>query len=345
MKRMVLACGLALLGGCPPKRGGGGPVVDTGVGCPPASGVYVASFQTPDEDHPPAGAPTAPPKGNWVLPLADKIVPSLEGVPAYATIDAAAASAAGVPAPPTNIWLLAPGAAAPCRATIGAYYAASVDEGGEPNMTYGVELAGCPAPPDPNGTAIALVSDAAPTECKAIAPRQIAQRLSEPPAKEGDPWKRPTRETPIPEAIAGAIPARACAAPGCEKLYAIGQVDVGGKPVAYGAALNYMTVPDGAADRPCDWTSDDTFAGFFVVGPSGAPVRVTEGQDHPLALTAVLADRGGPKVLLAEGPGEYTAYALDGGTARVGRHLVWYLPHPDAYAIDRLGPDCSQPEH
>lgn len=315
------------------------------MGCPPASGVYIASFQTPEESAGEgSGAPppqNTPVKGNWVLPLADKIVPTLEGVPAYQTLDAAGASAAGVPAPPSSIWLLTPGSTVPCRATTGTFYAASVDEG-QPNITYGVELAGCPAPQDPNATAIALVSDASPTECRAIAPRQVAQRLGE--VDKDGKWQRPAagKEKPIPASVASAIPPRECNAPSCEKLYAVGEVEVGGKPVAYGVAVNYLAVPDGSTE-PCDWKGE-SFSGFFVVGPNGTPVRVTEGQDHPLALTAVLADKGGPKVLLAEGPGEYTAYSLEGGTARVGRHLVWFLPDPAAYAIDRLGPDCTQ-EH
>jgi hypothetical protein len=75
-------------------------------------------------------------------------------------------------------------------------------------------------------------------------------------------------------------------------------------------------------------------------GPAIA-VKLTEGQDHPLLLTAVLADRGGAKALVAEGPGEYTVYDLTAG-ARVARHLVWLRLPPEAYAIDeRIGPSCG----
>src|SRR5947208_3105544 len=107
MKR--LAC-LLVLAGCPPKGGGVATPVSNGIGCPSASGVYVASYATPDEGG----------KGHtgWVLPLADKIVPSVDGIADYATIDAAAAQAANVPAPPLNLYLMAPNTR-PCRPTIG----------------------------------------------------------------------------------------------------------------------------------------------------------------------------------------------------------------------------------
>jgi hypothetical protein len=72
-------------------------------------------------------------------------------------------------------------------------------------------------------------------------------------------------------------------------------------------------------------------------------VKVTEGQDHPLLLTAVLADATGPRALLAEGAGEYTTYELGGGGgARVARHVVWLSLGPEAYAVDeRIGPQCG----
>jgi hypothetical protein len=111
--------------------------------------------------------------------------------------------------------------------------------------------------------------------------------------------------------------------------------------VAWAGAVNWLTIPPNAAPgSECDWKAD-TFAGFFVPGADGRAVKVTEGQDHPLLLTAVLADRGGAKIAVAEGPGEYTAYDLTAGL-RVARHLVWLRLPPEAYAIDeRIGPSCG----
>jgi hypothetical protein len=71
-------------------------------------------------------------------------------------------------------------------------------------------------------------------------------------------------------------------------------------------------------------------------------VRVTDGQDHPLLLSTVLADSTGARVMVAEGPGEYATYDLAGGAARLARHLTWLRLPRDAYTIDeRLGPSCG----
>ncbi len=329
---------LLLLAACPQKRGGGGPPAQPGAGCPPASAVYMASYLSPEE-----GA-----KGHtgWVLPLHDKVVDSIEGAADYQTIDEAAAAAAGVPAPPKVAWLLTPGG--PCKATIGAYYAAAVD-GPPPNLAYGVELSGCAAPPEASaGDASAVVltydggiADAgAPTDCKLIPPRPVAARLGEHDDK--GTWSRPAKETPIPPAFAKVVPEKPCEPPGCEKLWSIAQVEVAGQPVAWAGAVNWLAIPAGdGPDKQCEWQAE-RFSGFFVSGPDGAPVKVTEAQDHPLVLVAVLADAGGAKVMIATAPGEYTTYELGGGAARVGRHLVWLRPHPESYVeVDRLGPHCG----
>ena len=335
---LLLVPALALCAACPRNRaGGGGPAAPAGLGCPPARSVYLASYLSPEEGSKEGHT-------GWVLPLHDKVVDSLEGVAEYRTIDAAAASAAGVPAPPKVAWLLTPNG--PCKATIGGYYAAAI-EGPPANLTYGVELSGCAAPPETSdASAIVLTYDGgiadagAPTDCKLVPPRPVAARLGEHDDK--GTWSRPTKETPIPPAFEKVIPDRPCAPPGCEKLWSIAQVDAGGRPVAWAGAVNWITIPPGdGPDKQCEWKAE-RFSGFFVPGPDGTPVKVTEAQDHPLVLSAVLADAGGAKVLVATGPGEYTTYDLGGGAARVGRHLVWLIPHPESYAeVDQLGPQCG----
>ena len=56
----------------------------------------------------------------------------------------------------------------------------------------------------------------------------------------------------------------------------------------------------------------------------------------------MLADSGGPKVLFADGVGEYAAYDIGHGAATVGHHVVWLIDDPDQYAVnDKIGPDCS----
>lgn len=328
MRRIAL---LLLLAACPAKKPDGPTQPQQpGVGCPPASGVFVASYLNPpqgEQGH-----------AGWVLPLHDAKVDSVEGRPAYAPIDAATASAAGVPQAPTSVWLVPPNAPA-CKATLGTYYAAALES--PANISYGVELTGCPAPQNPDdAVAIVLVSDAPPSECKVYPPRPVAARLGE--MDKQNHWSRPVKETPIPPALTKVIPPRVCEAPNCEKLWSIAEVNVDGKPVAWAGAVNWLDIPPGAPpESQCTWKAD-TFSGFFIAGPDGSPVTVTDGQDHPLVLTAVLADKSGPHVLLAEGTGEYTVYDLANGVATVGRHLVWLQAPPEAYgAMDKIGPECA----
>jgi hypothetical protein len=175
-----------------------------------------------------------------------------------------------------------------------------------------------------------------------VPPQPIAARLGEVDAQKH--WQRPTKETPIPPVLAAAIPQRDCRPPGCEMLWSIAQVTVADRPVAWAGAVNWLTIPPGAAPASqCEWKAE-TFAGFFVAGPDGRVVKVTEGQDHSLLLTAVLADRGGPRHLLAEGAGEYAIYDLAAG-AKLARHVVWLMLAPEAYAVDeRIGPVCDERE-
>ncbi len=333
---------LAALVGCPaPGPGPQQPAqsVQVGAGCPAADSVHVASYLTHDAADPSSG------HAGWVLPLHDLKVETIANQPDYAAIDATTAAALGVPAAPTAVWLMAPGQP-PCHATVGSYYGAAVDSP-TPNVTYGVELTGCAAPPkdqQQDAEAIALVSEQAPIGCQILAPQPVAARVGETDAQKQ--WQRPTKETPIPAALAAAIPPHDCRPPGCEALWAFAQVDVADRPVAWAGAVNWLTIPPNASPASqCDWKAE-TFAGFFVAGPDGKAVKITEGQDHPLLLTAVLADRTGAKVLLAEGAGEYATYDLTAG-ARLARHVVWLIAAPEAYALDeRIGPVCgAEAEH
>src|SRR6266513_1080102 len=113
MKRLVW---LLALCGCPQKGGGTGPTppMPPGVGCPAASGVFLASYLTSE-----------PGKGHtgWVLPLHDLKVDTIANQPEFAEIDGTAAAALGVPDAPKSLWLMQPNQA-PCHATVGAYYGA-----------------------------------------------------------------------------------------------------------------------------------------------------------------------------------------------------------------------------
>jgi hypothetical protein len=258
-------------------------------------------------------------------------------VPEYQQLDEATASASGVPSGPTGpLWLVA-GSGAPCAAKLGARYAAKID-GPPATLSYGIELDGCTAPADPqDASGVLLVSKDAPTGCRFEAPHPVAARLGR--MTEQKQWVAPAQATPIPAALTAAIPAHECTAPGCEQLWAIGQIDVDNQPVAWSGAVNWLTTGDAAA--PCTWKAE-RFSGFFIAGPDGKPVRVTEGQEHPLVLSAGLVDRSGAHVLLAEGPGEYATYDLVPGKATLGHHVTWMLAPADAWdMVDHLGPLCE----
>ena len=321
---------ILLLAGCPQKGGGGALPQPTGVGCPTGSGVFVAVYESAQDGKGHTG---------WVLPLHD-VKADTGGAQPYATIDQAAATAAGVPAPPPAIWLMLPGTA-PCRATPGSYSATAIT-GTTQNISYGVELNGCGAPADlADSFAIGLVSDQPPSDCHIESPRPVAARLGQMDDKKQ--WLRPTKQTPIPDALAPIVPQKDCKPPACEMLWAFTQVDINNAPVAWAGAVNWLQIPANASpDTQCQWKAE-TYSGFFVPGPDGKAVKIDEGQEHPLLLTAVLADRSGARVLLATGEGEYTAYDLGGPKPTVARHLVWLLAPAEAYTIDdHIGPECGE---
>ena len=323
---------LIALSGCPQKPAQPTSVVPPGVGCPTASNVYLASYvQPPEKQQGYAG---------WALPLHNVVVDSVEGKPPFAAIDPQAATTAGVPTPPQNVWLLPPNAPM-CKATIGGYYAEAIDATTK-NMSYGVTLSGCPAPQDPNdaGVAIAMVSVEPPSECQPLAARPVASRVGTS-AQTGE-WSRPTKETAMPEAFAKLVPERACAAPDCEKLWTVAQVDHANKPIVVTGAVNWLEIPPGAAaSTQCTWKTE-TYSGFFTVGADGALTKVTEGQQHPMSLFVVLVDKAGPKAIIADGTGEYSTYDFANGTATLARNTVWLIDDPQAYGqSDHIGPECN----
>lgn len=321
----LATCSLVIaLAGCPKQ--GTTTQVAAGAGCPTAAGVYVASFASQD-----------PGKGRtgWVVPL--HVKPLEQDVPEYATIDAATASAAGVPAPPAGTPWLATAGAPPCPAKVGSFYAAKI-EGTPASVSYGVELDGCPAPKNPEEAGgIVLVSEQAPTGCRFEVPQPIAGRLGDTDAQKK--WQRPTKESPLPRSLVDVLPQKACAAPACETLWAFAEVKIDNQPVAWTGAINWLQIGD--EPDPCAWQAERE-SGFWLATPSG-PSKVTEGQDHALPLVAVLADGGGAKVALAEANGTYVTYDLAPGRAALGHRIVWMLAPPQAWeAVDHLGPICDE---
>ena len=315
-----LALILVLLAACPKKGTTSQPVA--GAGCPTAAGVYVASFASQQQG-----------RSGWVVPL--HAVPLQGEAAEYATVDAAAATAAGTPPPPTGtLWLVGPNGP-PCQVKVGAYYAAKI----ESSLSYGVELEGCPAPKSPEeGGGIVLVSEQAPSGCRFETPQPLAGRLGE--TDKDKKWQRPTKESPLPKPLADALPQKACDPPACEKLWSFGEVKVDNQTIAWTGAFNWLQI--GNEPDQCAWHAERE-SGFWIPGEGGTPIKVTEGQDHPLPLVAVLADGGGAKVAFAEANGQYATYDLAPGRATLGHRITWMIAPPQAWdAVDQLGPICDE---
>jgi hypothetical protein len=328
MVRFACCSVLIALAGCPPRQpqAVAQPQLE-GAGCPSASGVYLASYATQEQGK----------RSGWVMPL--YAPPAGQGpgsdVADYTVIDDATAKAAGVPDLPSGkLWLVLNGTQPPCALAPGHHYVANIDG----HEAYGLEIDGCAAPPDPqDATGLVLISDEPPSGCTFQAPQPIAGRVGEMTGPKQ--WQRPQKETPIPPELASLVPQHACTAPGCETLWTVGEVRVQDKPVAWAVAVNWLTVGDPAA--PCDWKAE-RWSGFFVPGEGGAPVKVTESLTHPLALSSVLVDRAGARVLLAEGPGEYATYDLSPAGPKLGMHVTWMAASDEDWAsIDNLGPICA----
>jgi|HubBroStandDraft_6_1064221.scaffolds.fasta_scaffold11741_3 hypothetical protein len=317
------------LGACPPRQAPQPPPQPPlqGAGCPSANGVFLASYATQD-----------PSKGRtgWVMPLQAPAPDSLASgadIADYKALDDATAKSFGAPdVPAGNLWLVS-GNVSPCLIKPGNRYIANIEN----HVAFGVELDGCPAPPDPEATGLVLVSQDTPSSCQFQAPQSVAARLGDMTGPKT--WQKPEKDAPIPPELAALVPAHDCTAPGCEKLWAVGEIKVADKPVAWAAAVNWLAIGDPAA--VCDWKAE-RWSGFFVPGADGAPMQVTEGVTHPLALSSVLVDHSGARVLLAEGPGEYATYDLSPAGAKLGHLVTWMTASDDDWAsIDHLGPLCE----
>lgn len=329
---LLFAAALALTAACGPKAkpspgapaGAAAIPIPDGPPCPSAAAVMIAVAHEPSP-----GTPAM-----WHLPLANR---ATEEVAArYGVLDAAAAAAATVPPPPAKLWLMSGGAL--CEASPGAYYSEIIVDG-RPNEVLGVQLTTkCPLPAaEAAQQAVALVADVAPTGCVAILPRPVAGRVAE---EQDGQWRVLPQSTAIPPALAAAVPQKPCAAP-CETLWTVAQVDFVGKPVAWDVAIEWLRV-DPAQPDVCQWASEGD-GGVFWATPAGGAERIADGHAVvPLHLGALLADRGGAKVLVLEHIGEYATFDVAAGASQPARHLRWFQPNEELYGGDRkLGPYCG----
>jgi len=332
----VSCSALALLGACGPKAkptsapptGPTAVPIPDGPGCPTGASVYVAVWRDA----------TAGVSAGWTLPLANRT--SAATTPAFQLLDEA--SAASLPARPAKLWLMPPGAP-PCEATPGAAYADTVVDG-PANDILGVQLTSkCPAPgKEQSQQLIALAADAAPTGCVAILPRPVAGRVGE---AQGSSWQILPQSTPMPPAVEAAVPQKECAAP-CERLWTVAQLELGGKPIAWDVAVEWLRV-DPAQPDVCQWSTEHDGGIYFAKAGGGAEILQHQHAVEPLHLGVLLADRSGPKVIVLEHIGEYATFDVGAGGASgaapaPARHLRWYVPNEELYAGDRKhGPYCG----
>lgn len=320
----LAACGPKAKPTAPPAGPTAVPIPD-GPGCPAASSVYVAVWREATEGV----------AAGWTLPLANRQSSATSS--SFQLLDEAGAAA--LPPRPAKLWLMPPGAP-PCEATPGAGYADTIVEG-PANDVLGVQLTTTCAPPtkDQSPQLLAVVADVAPTGCVTILPRPVAGRVGE---AKGTSWEILPQSTPMPPAVEAALAKKECAAP-CERLWTVGQLDFGGKPIAWDVAATWLRV-DPAQPDVCQWTTEHD-GGIFVATASGAAETLQHEHNlEPLHLGALLADRAGAKVLVLEHIGEYATFDLGAGgsSPTAAKYLRWYVPNEELYAGDRkLGPYCG----
>ncbi len=273
-----------------------------------------------------------------MLPVRDEKADSVAGISEFEELAPTSPQAADIARPTQAMWIMQPGLA-PCRARIGKAYRAAIDVKDSPNISYGLELHGCPPPAEQDeDEAVVAGSPTSPGLCQ-IRPRSRSRRASAMSIR-GTSGRATSRSRSRPASRRSA-PQKTCTAPDCEMLWSFLQVDVAARPVAWSGAVNWMQTPAVPADvsAVCKYAIE-SFSGFFVPGPNNTATKVSDGQDHTLALTAVLADKTGAKVMLADGAGEYSTYDFQvDGSVKLARHVVWLLADAAAYGVDdRVGP-------
>jgi hypothetical protein len=294
--------------------------------CPAADKVVLIEplYDAADESAPPVG---------WNLPLAAR--PAPEGA-VTAPITPDEAKALGIATVPKTVWIYRSGQA-PCRGRVTDLTRNLDDAPG--SMSIDARIEGC-APPgrDEPGPWWGLAVDAEPKGCELAISAPIAERLGE---ADGETWVRPNQQTPIPPAIRALVPKpkTACVEPACETLWQVRAVEVGGKPIAYEAALTWAR-PD-AQLALCTIAHDDDHA-LFAVGKTG-PKRIDEPAGTWQHLDGVFYDATGPRELLSTSHGDYTVRPLgvDGANgAPITR--AWYVASAEESGTSSLAQYCGE---
>ena len=150
---------------------------------------------------------------------------------------------------------------------------------------------------------------------------------------------RPSKETPIPPAIAALTPKpkAACDSPACEALWQVRDVEVAGKPVAYETTMTWARPDDALA--LCTLAHDEDHA-LVAIGKAGAK-KIDEGAAWQ-RLDAVFYDATGPRELVTTGQGTFTVRPIAAdGTVGPGLVRSWFQPAEDEPATWSLAQYCQ----
>jgi hypothetical protein len=292
--------------------------------CPSADKVVLLEplYQTSEEGSPPIG---------WNLPLA--AAPAPDGA-TTGPLSLEDAKAFGVVSVPKTVWIYRGGQPV-CRGTVSGLTRNLDDAPG--SMSIDALVDGC-APPerDDPGPWFGLAVDAEPKGCELSSATVIAERVGE---ADGVDWVRPTKETPIPTAIASLLPKpkETCDAPACEPLWEVRAAEVASKPLAYEATLTWAH-PDETMNL-CLTAHEDDHA-LFAVGKTGPKKLVEAGTWQHLA--GVFYDATGPRAMVTTAQGTYTVRAFGpDGAAGAAVTRTWYVPSDEAVPTWSLAQYCT----
>lgn len=344
MKRALVVVLLgACVGGRPTVAKNGGPTTTAGASsaCPAARDTYVVQYSPGADEQ----------ARTWQMPLMMQALDAIDGTPVpYMKLDDATTRAAHIPPWPSKLWVYLNSEW--CQATPAGAYRRFVDEG-PISYSYGVELTvetKCAAPSGTSGQEhgyeyVAVAGDEAPTGCVVAEPHRVAARVGDGGDTGGDTWKPPATETPIPPSLASVLEPQPtesgfqCSGPGCQKLWTVGELDVGGKPAVYETVRSWVAT---TAEQPCSWEQRSRHE-IDVMNGNGKLVSLAmKPQASDVNVLGVLVDDNAARVLVGTSIAEYATFTLDSTPPVEAHRIVYYAPNEEDYGgINWLGPYCG----
>lgn len=325
----------SLFAACGPPAPAVGPVGNAGAleACPQALAVHPAEFKVPpeNEDYPGAyGGMTygAPPIPHWQIPLEVEVTDWENPPPdsAYGPRDPSAVSALVTVPLGTEAWIYTSERDEPCRAPITGYYFGRDNLGGPDYSILAAQAEGCAPTAALEAMSWAVIGDGDPSACRLARAGSIGGRV----ASWGDDNLPTFGEAAAPPAtIAAAVPQKECVAPGCETLWNASTATAPGLE----ATEVTMTWVRPVGDDYCSWEEESDHS--IYLGPPGgpltrAPLKLAE-NDAWMALSGVMHDGQGARLLLTHANGDYGVHAIEGGVIGAGTIQTWYVGHEEDY--------------